>query len=67
MRFIKNEVKKRFIKNQEASGLLGRLGIKTPLSQTLLVGLISFLKNKMNKIIHKFSLSRDKFMPDTQN
>ena len=31
-----------FIKNQEASRLLSSLGIKTPLSKILLVGLLLF-------------------------
>ena len=34
--------KLRFIKNQEASELLSSLGIRTPLSQTTLVGPILF-------------------------
>ena len=34
--------KSRFIKNQEAKGLLGNLGIKTPLSKVLILGDILF-------------------------
>ena len=34
--------KSRFIKNQEAKGLLRNLGIRTPLSKVLLLGNISF-------------------------
>ena len=34
--------KMRFIKNQEASEILSSLGIRTPLSQTTLVGPILF-------------------------
>ena len=33
-----NNKKSRFMKEQEASGLLSSLGIQTPLSQTPLVG-----------------------------
>ena len=34
--------KSKFIKKQEANGLLGSLGIKTPLSKILLTGPLSF-------------------------
>ena len=34
--------KSKFVKNQEASGLLSKLGIKTPLSKTPLLGDILF-------------------------
>ena len=34
--------KSRFIKNQEAKGLLSRLGIRTPLSKALILGDILF-------------------------
>ena len=34
--------KSKFIKEQEGSGLLSSLGIKTPLSKVLLVGLLLF-------------------------
>ena len=36
------EKKSVFIKNQEASGLLGQLGIRTPLSNIPLIGHILF-------------------------
>ena len=36
--------KSKFIKEQEVSGLLTSLGIKTPLSKILLVSLVSFSK-----------------------
>ena len=36
--------KSRFIKEQEATGLLCSLGIRTPLNQVLLVGTILFSK-----------------------
>ena len=35
---ICGSTKSRFIKNQEAKGLLSKLGIKTPLSKILLLG-----------------------------
>ena len=34
--------KSRFIKNQEAKGLLGNLGVRTPLSKVLILGDILF-------------------------
>ena len=34
--------KSRFIKNQEAKGLLSNLGLKTPLSKVPILGYISF-------------------------
>ena len=37
-----NEKKSRFIKNQEAKGLLSNLGIKTPLSEVPILGDILF-------------------------
>ena len=59
--------KSRFVKEQEAKGLLSNLRIKTPLSK------ISFAKYfvlnaiplsiKMNEIVNMFSLVGDKFMP----
>ena len=57
--------KSRFIKNQEAKGLLSNLGIKTPLSKVLILGNILFWMHiKMNKIVKKFLLAGDKFMPE---
>ena len=53
----------RFIKKQEASGLLSSLGIRTPLIQVTVLGSILLLSYKMNKIIHTFLLAGDKFMP----
>ena len=56
--------KSTFIKEQEASGLLSSLGIKTSLSKIPLVGPISFKSNKqvntrfkMNEIVNKFLLA----------
>ena len=39
---IRGSKKSRFIKNQEAKGLLSNLGIKTPLSKVSILGDISF-------------------------
>ena len=55
--------KSRFIKNQEAKGLLSNLGIKTPLSKVPILGGILFWAHiKMNEIVNKFLLAGDKFM-----
>ena len=52
----------RFIKEQEARGLLSNLGIKTPLSKVPLLNLLFIvLIYKMNEIINKFLLVGDKF------
>ena len=66
--------KSRFIKNQEAKGLLSNLGIRTPLSKVPILGDILFwmqihLKRmlnwiKMNEIVNKFLLAGVKFMPE---
>ena len=57
--------KSRFIKNQEAKGLLSNLGIKTPLSKVPILGDILFWMHiKMNEIVNKFLLAGDKFMPE---
>ena len=63
--------KSRFIKNQEAQGLLSKLGIKTPLSKIPILGDVLFWMQfhwtrciKMNEIVNKFLLFGDKFMPE---
>ena len=53
--------KSRFIKEQEAKGLLSNLGIKTPLSK---IPLLNVLSVKMNEIVNKTLLVGDKFMPE---
>ena len=60
-----------FIKEQQASGLLCSLGIKTRLSNIPLVGHLVFkryqqvnTRYKMNEIVNKFLLVGDKFMPE---
>ena len=56
--------KSRFIKNQEAKGLLSNLGLKTPLNKVPILGDILFWEYKMNEIVNKFLLAGDKFMPE---
>ena len=57
--------KSKFIKEQQAKGLLGNLGIRTPLSKIMLLSNILFECNyEMNDIIKKFLLAVDKFMPE---
>ena len=56
--------KSRFIKNQEAKGLLSNLGRRTPLSKVPILGDILFWEYKMNEIVNKFLLAGDKFMPE---
>ena len=63
--------KSKFIKEQEAFGLLSTLGIKTPLSKIPLVGPVLFYsikqvitRHKINEIINKFLLAGDKCMPE---
>ena len=53
--------KSRFVKEQEAKGLLNNLGIKTLLNK---IPLLNVLSVKMNEIVNKFFLARDKFMPE---
>ena len=53
--------KSRFVKEQEAKGLLNNLGIKTPLSK---IPLLNILSVQMNEIVNKFLLVGDKFMPE---
>ena len=54
----------RFVEEQEAKGLLSSLGLKTRLSKIPLFGEILFWVYKMNKIVNKFLLAGDKFMPE---
>ena len=62
----KCEIKKsRFVKEQEAKGLLSNLGIKTPLSKIPLSTVLFWMRSyKMNEIVNKFLLVGDKFMPE---
>ena len=54
----------RFVKEQEAKGLLSNLWIKTPLNKIPLLGDILFEVYKMNEIVNKFLLAGDRFMPE---
>ena len=57
--------KSRFIKNQEAKGLLSNLGIRIPLSKVPILGDILFRNHiKVNEIVNTFLLAGDKFMPE---
>ena len=52
--------KSRFLKEQDAKGLLSNLGIKTTFTK---IPLLNVLSVKMNNITNKFLLAGDKFMP----
>ena len=54
--------KLRFIKYQEASGLLRSLGINTVFSKIPLLGPFLFERYKMDEILNKFLISGDKFV-----
>ena len=66
--------KLRFIKNQEAKGLLSNLGVRTPQTKVPILGdillriqihLNTYAKlYKMNEIVNKFLLAGDKFRPE---
>ena len=56
--------KSKFIKKQEVSRLLRKLGIKTPLNKIPVLGDVLFEIYKMNEIVNKFLLTGDKFMPE---
>ena len=54
----------KFVKTQEASRMLSSLRLKTPLNKIPVSGDLLFQDYKMNKIINKFILAEDKFMPE---
>ena len=61
--------KSKFIKKQEASGILSYVGIRTPLNKIPVLVISYFECNssenyKMNDIINKFLLAGNKFMPE---
>ena len=56
--------KSKFIKKAEGRGLLGSLGIKTTLIKIPLVGPLLLYEYKMNKIVNKFLIAGDKYMPE---
>ena len=53
--------KSKFIKEQEAAGIL--ISLTNTLSGIILVGSILFQEYKMNEVINKFLLAGDKLMP----
>ena len=61
---IYDNKKSRFIKKQEAKGLLSNLGVRTPLSKVSILGDILFWMYKMNETVNNFVLVGDKFMPE---
>ena len=61
---IYDNKKSRFIKKQEAKGLLSNLGVRTPLSKVSILGDILFWMYKMNETVNNFVLAGDKFMPE---
>ena len=64
---IRDSKKSKFIKKQEAKGLLSNLGIRTPLSEIPSLGDVLFKLKlyKMNNVINKLLLTADKFTPET--
>ena len=56
--------KLRFIKEQEASGLLSSWGLRKSLYKIPILGDILFQKYKMNEIANKCLLAWKKFMPE---
>ena len=62
---ICNSKKSKFIKKQDAKGLLSKIGIKTPLSKIPVLGDILFWMHIiMNEILDKFLFFGDKFIPE---
>ena len=68
---VSNSKISRFIKEKEASRLLGSLGIRSPLSQIPLVGPLLFsgyqqvnTRYKINEIVITFLLAGDKFVSE---
>ena len=55
--------KSKFIKEQEAKGLLSNLGLRTPLNSSTR-RYFALIKYKMNNTINKLLLAGDKFMPE---
>ena len=60
-----NSKKSKFLKKQEAKGLLSNLtGIKIPILSDLPILNVILYNYKMDAIINKFSLAGDEFMPE---
>ena len=60
---VRNSKKSKFIKEQEASGLLSSIEIKTPLSKIYFVGPL-LLSMYCNKRYNRVLLPGDKLMPE---
>ena len=62
---VKNQ---NLLNKQEASRIIGNLGLKTPLNKIPLLGNIYFKKwmsdCKMDEIVNKFLFAQDEFMPE---
>ena len=56
--------KSRFVKEEEAKGLLSNLGIKAPVEENSTVKYFVLRCIKMNETVNKFLLASDKFMPE---
>ena len=63
-RSVCDSKKSKFIKEQEASGLLSSIEMKTPIGKISLVGPILFKEYKMNKTGNMLLLAGDRFMPE---
>ena len=61
---VHDSKKLRFIKKQQAGGLLSSLRSKTPLSNILVLGGILFQIYKINEIVNMILVARDKLMPE---
>ena len=68
---VRDSKKSKFIKEQEASGLLSYLGIKTPLNKIPSLGLLLFqrylqvsTRYKINEQVNMFLLALGKLMPE---
>ena len=60
-----NSKKSKFLKEQEARGLLSKLtGVKIPVLNDLPLINILLWKYKINAIVNKFLLAGDKFIPE---
>ena len=60
-----NSKKPKYVKEQEAKGLLNNLtGVKIPILSDLPEANILFYKYKINAIVNKLLLAGDKFMPE---
>ena len=62
---ICNSKKSKFINEQETKGLWSKWGIKTSLGKIPILGdILLWMNITMNKIVNKFLLAGDKFLPE---